>query len=239
MGSPKTKHIDIIKYWENKYITKDGEVTDSYSDEAVEGAYEIDSETFSSKDKLLCWGCGAEHSISTFEKCHIVPEMLGGTDTPDNLYILCKKCHKESPDTNNPKNFLRWVYRRRYDYVWGMVHPRIQFDQISEELRLRGYEMDILGLLKELEIGGCTDFSDFKDYITDKIGIHSNEVAESTRIMLMTDYFEEKYKECMANQHIMTNAAENEQHHSSEIKVDQTQKSKQSRKIKAVPQVDW
>ena len=57
------------------------------------------------------WNCKTMRQCT--EKAHIVPRMLGGVDAPKNMFILCKKCHRESPDTSNPKMFLSYIYNRR------------------------------------------------------------------------------------------------------------------------------
>jgi len=34
-----------------------------------------------------CWRCGCEKNL---ERCHIIPDSLGGKDEPSNLVLLCK-----------------------------------------------------------------------------------------------------------------------------------------------------
>ena len=43
------------------------------------------------------------------EKAHILPKALGGCDCPANLVLLCRKCHKENPDTKNIEQFMAWL----------------------------------------------------------------------------------------------------------------------------------
>lgn len=34
-----------------------------------------------------CWRCGCKR---TLERCHIIPDSMGGKDEPSNLVLLCK-----------------------------------------------------------------------------------------------------------------------------------------------------
>jgi hypothetical protein len=38
--------------------------------------------------------------------------MLGGTDRPDNLVLLCAECHWEAPDVSNAQYMLDWMRDR-------------------------------------------------------------------------------------------------------------------------------
>ena len=40
---------------------------------------------------------------------HIVPKSLGGVDTVDNLFLLCRSCHIEAPSSTSRELFLKWV----------------------------------------------------------------------------------------------------------------------------------
>lgn len=128
----KTKHSQIFDYWKDKAITKDGTVIlDNFDDKnSVPVVYDW--------GEPRCWACGQVvnkvFDYETYEKllisnvnriwdysevaaklnkCHIVAHCIGGSDEPENLFLLCEGCHIESPDTENPENFFRWIYRRR------------------------------------------------------------------------------------------------------------------------------
>lgn len=53
-----------------------------------------------------CWRCGYR---SRLEVCHIVPASLGGSDTADNLVLLCGRCHREAPNHQDPQYLWRWL----------------------------------------------------------------------------------------------------------------------------------
>lgn len=43
------------------------------------------------------------------ERSHIIPEALGGQDSPDNLVLLCRNCNMSNPETKSPFYFWRWI----------------------------------------------------------------------------------------------------------------------------------
>ena len=128
------QHSKIYGYWKDKSITEDGKVvkTENYAPEDV-----IDVVVDYGEPE--CWACGTKidgiYKLKTYDdmlknnvekiwdtaavrkhlqRCHIVPHALGGADDdPSNYFLLCDKCHAESPDTMEPSYFLRWVYKKR------------------------------------------------------------------------------------------------------------------------------
>jgi len=80
-----------------------------------------------------CWACGngwnGHYDISDWStlkeaakawdrapihRCHIIPESLGGTSDPYNIFLMCGDCHKLCPDTKSRPNFFLWVKNRDY-----------------------------------------------------------------------------------------------------------------------------
>lgn len=41
-------------------------------------------------------------------RCHIVADSLGGNSSPDNLFLMCRACHDEAPDTSFRDVFFKW-----------------------------------------------------------------------------------------------------------------------------------
>lgn len=131
-------HYKIFDYWKDKCITRDGEVTDRITDNSIDVVTDY--------GEPCCWSCGKPVDLTksktydellisnqlskiygfqkvktSLNRCHIVPHALGGTDEdPSNLFLMCSECHEESPDTSNPRNFLRWVYKKRRGCILGM-----------------------------------------------------------------------------------------------------------------------
>ena len=97
--SLKTKREDIVSYWAAR------------EDECGLGVDWAEAHE-------RCWRCGYETRL---ERCHIVPDSLGGPDAPSNLVLLCYRCHREAPNHSNPR--YMWVWLRAdnfpfYDCYW-------------------------------------------------------------------------------------------------------------------------
>ena len=131
----KTKHSDIFEYYKDKCITETGDI------EIEIGYNGYDSSKVNTNNSIpiivdwgepCCFACGGWTGVSVeksdddlsklwnspvvkhcLERAHIVPDALGGDDTPKNLFCLCKRCHRDSPDTIYPKEFFIWCYHRR------------------------------------------------------------------------------------------------------------------------------
>lgn len=58
------------------------------------------------EDSKTCWCCGRS---GYQEIAHIVPHSLGGSSTPENLFLLCAECHILSPDAADPEFFYKWI----------------------------------------------------------------------------------------------------------------------------------
>ncbi|MBU5480014.1 HNH endonuclease [Blautia sp. MSJ-19] len=58
-----------------------------------------------------CWRCGYKRPL---ERAHIIPAALGGKDEPQNLVLLCKRCHADGPNVADPE--IMWDWIRGYGY---------------------------------------------------------------------------------------------------------------------------
>ena len=57
-----------------------------------------------------CWRCGYENNIvGSTERCHVIPDSLGGKDIPSNYRLLCHSCHKENTNVNDPAAMDKWI----------------------------------------------------------------------------------------------------------------------------------
>lgn len=54
-----------------------------------------------------CWRCGYKSSL---ERCHIIPESLGGPNEASNLVLLCGRCHREAPNIRDSR--IMWIWLR-------------------------------------------------------------------------------------------------------------------------------
>ncbi|MEH2168064.1 MAG: HNH endonuclease [Nostoc sp.] len=88
-----------------------------------------------------CWRCGYQ---SRLERCHIVPDSLGGLDAPSNLVLLCRRCHGEAPNVADP-HFM-WIWLRAtcvpfYDSYWS-IRGYFEFEQMFGRRPFIGIGLD-------------------------------------------------------------------------------------------------
>lgn len=123
----KTTHLAILEYWKDKEIDENGNIilSTKNTDRSIQVV----------KDwgEPVCWCCGdflnekydwqprsdyrdlykLSEVKSHLNRCHIIPDSLGGEDRPENLFLLCELCHSEAPDVNDSRAFLKWIYDQR------------------------------------------------------------------------------------------------------------------------------
>tara|TARA_R100000773_G_C4183215_1_gene92050 strand:+ start:159 stop:704 length:546 start_codon:yes stop_codon:yes gene_type:complete len=105
--------LSILKWW----LSKDGQ---EYIDK-LSTTYNLDFDKLKSLNKTkhsFCWACFREDSKtwnqSKLERCHILPDCDGGKPTPNNLVLLCKDCHKESPTLSDIFYFWEWFVNQEH-----------------------------------------------------------------------------------------------------------------------------
>lgn len=68
--------------------------------------------------KERCWRCGYEKRL---QRCHIIPDSLGGKDEPSNLVLLCERCHIDAPNVESKTFMWDWIKANGtsfYDTFW-------------------------------------------------------------------------------------------------------------------------
>lgn len=176
----KTTHKSIYQYWRDKCISSDGYVYidvgypghDSNlvkNKETIPVVYDWgEPECFACRqpinelyesekyEETLADDCDnlwnfpqVKHALN---RCHIVPHALGGTDKPENLFLMCERCHKDSPDTIYKDQFFKWVFKRRKyptayseareilekDYGINAAFYPIHLEELKNELTTHG-----------------------------------------------------------------------------------------------------
>ena len=73
-------------------------------------------------DDDACFACGKDNRFQ-LQRCHILPVNYGGTDTIDNLHILCKSCHTDSEPLYHKRywNWLRNVNNNEYKLSFSHI----------------------------------------------------------------------------------------------------------------------
>ena len=90
-------------------------------------------------------GCEASDTVTLkaawarhakLERAHLKPHALGGTNDPSNIVLICKTCHRDAPDWDDPAEMLGWVQRRSHwsrlaedklRAAWNEVRPGVPF----------------------------------------------------------------------------------------------------------------
>lgn len=92
-----------------------------------------------------CWACRyyseswpdgsaqAWDKAAGLQRCHVIPQALGGSDNPLNLVILCASCHEHSPDHVDPRFIYEWM-RVQPKRVMGTWHPD-HYDELGRIMR--------------------------------------------------------------------------------------------------------
>ena len=186
------KHSDIFNYWKDKCISENGDI-------CIEGSFDFSKSVPVIDDwgEPACWCCGNHVNVETYtlyeynlvydvhkiwdykkvanklQKCHIEAKQFGNNDNPENLFLLCRKCHENSPDIKNSKLFFRWIYKnKRHGCFSGGISFKKFIDEIKEELEF--YQ-------KNIEDINCNNIN-FKS-----MGTHGSNIVPSTIIMALVD----------------------------------------------------
>lgn len=210
-------HFLIFDYWKDKVILSDGEI--------VEGKNKPDKDyewVVHSNYEPCCWGCGLP-AISKLEenndsinendlpliwndrnvthklqRCHIKPRSLGGEDTPDNLFLLCAKCHEESPDTTNSRTFFRWVYKQRKSHQMGYLSLKAAYELLQEEIKDRGLNVSPAEILATIcEKDPKFDGTSIKEYMNKNVGQHGFQVTRLSIVAGAVDWMLHSYVETL------------------------------------------
>lgn len=207
------KHYDIVEYWKDKAILENGRVVELRE---VIGSTQKYLPVFIDIGEPCCWACD-KPVITSFEKrcepivdvqgvwdevkgnlqkCHIIPRSKGGEDVPSNLFLMCEKCHEESPDTVNSRSFFRWVYDQRKRHVSGVLRPDLIMEKVTEKLKRRGIDVsaeNIAKLCGMVNVPSCDLYEQMKKYMGSHIGTHFHHFSESSMIEGLADWLVHEY----------------------------------------------
>jgi hypothetical protein len=95
-----------------------------------------------------CWRCAYKRQL---QRCHIIPDSLGGKDEASNMVLLCETCHSECPNVDDPEIIWDWIRAycvpsydifwtiqgiKEYEYIYGTSLEK----DVSDILALAGVE---------------------------------------------------------------------------------------------------
>lgn len=108
-----------------------------------------------------CWRCGCEKNL---ERCHIVPDSLGGEDDPSNIVLLCKRCHIDGPNVKDSEVMWDWIKAYSvpfYNTFWGIlgakeyrfIYKKSFFQEVQDILDTVGLQYDdkVENRIKEIQ----------------------------------------------------------------------------------------
>ena len=141
----------ISEFWRDKYISKDFEIIDYYEEEAIPVIFDW--------GEPECWACGKFNEkiydnpkydelisgknlmriwdlpeVKYLQKAHIISRMLGGKSIPSNYFLLCKKCHQESPDFIESRYFYAYIYHTRKNAQEIIERRNVEIQRAVHEL---------------------------------------------------------------------------------------------------------
>lgn len=130
------------------------------------GKYDIRRPNAGSDAILRCW------DRIPLQRCHIVPRSLGGSNTADNLFLMCRECHDQAPNTPFPEIFFEWAR--------SQSHFNRESAKILATIKWFGLTKRDLARVERVMQSDA-----FKSWASGKLGLHwpqSNYAATSCRL---------------------------------------------------------
>jgi hypothetical protein len=112
--------------------------------------YDIKQSDASWEEILRCW------DRIPLQRCHIVPRSLEGSNDLANLFLMCRECHDQAPNTNISEIFFEWVGAQSW--------TARESSKISAALIAFGCD--------GVELAGLIDSEEFKSWMRGKFSLH-------------------------------------------------------------------
>lgn len=170
----------------SKIKTTKKEIVDYWSRRKDETLLSVDW----SEAETRCWRCGYK---SKLQRCHIIPDSLGGEDTPSNFVLLCGRCHIDAPNVED-ENFM---------WDWIIANKEIFYDTFFQKRAFKEYEFiynkKFTDELKERDILSQRDYDIFFGLPIGRTTNHfahpwKNDSTEAGILKMRLDAFDAKYK---------------------------------------------
>lgn len=143
----------------------------------------------------VCWNCAKETKYT--QRCHIIPKMLGGSNSdPSNFVLLCDQCHREAPNVNDKNAMWNWIKSNKLPFsVYGVVY-RGQKAMIEFKKK---HNISIMKVIWEI-LDGNISTERVNEYLmkyNNKTGLHGITTTTSTHLSvfeMMLNEYNEKIK---------------------------------------------
>lgn len=137
----------------------------------------------------LCWRCGCRRNL---QRCHIVPDSLGGEDIPSNFVLLCSRCHLDNPNVADAEIMWDWLraYAVPYYGTFWDIHGIKEYERIygisfHEELAVRKIteteQEEVMQILKEMAAKATYHFGDPHLNLATQAGLYRMAIKEYDR----------------------------------------------------------
>jgi len=114
------------------------------------------------------------NKINCLHRCHIIAESLGGSNTVDNLFLMCVDCHDLAPNTRSKRLFLVWAKNQKGRRMKEIEQAIKSFD-LSEEECLA---------INEIVFGISNN--DFKVWLFENTTLHRDQRGRGNRLTIST-----------------------------------------------------
>ena len=137
-----------------------------------------------------CWRCGYKKNL---QRCHIIPDSLGGKDEPENLVLLCERCDIDAPNVESKTFMWDWIRANGtslYDTFWN-IRAQNEYEFI--------YKKSFIEELKERDILNPRDLEAFRNLKIGRSVKHfahpwKNDSTNAGLLKMLLEAYDEKYK---------------------------------------------
>lgn len=163
--------IEIFEYWKDRldqlgFFVDWGEPSCWVCGFHYRTKYDIKRSNSPWYQVLKCW------EKIPLQRCHIVPRSLGGSNKPDNIFLMCRECHDTQPNSSIPEIFFEWARSQNfYKREFGKILAA------TDAFAVVGADFD--------GICDTINSNEFKLWVRDKFGLHwpqSNYAPSSSRL---------------------------------------------------------
>lgn len=86
-------------------------------------------------DPNKCWACHRKINSRRLERCHIIPASSKGQASIENLILMCRMCHLESPTIDHPDALWVWISLKRSwpDEIESICEQFVRSSNLSHE----------------------------------------------------------------------------------------------------------
>jgi 5-methylcytosine-specific restriction endonuclease McrA len=89
------------------------------------------------REHATCWACGqssAGEDGGWLQRAHVVAASGGGSDAPENFFLLCAVCHREQPDGSGREAQEAWLLSHETVLDRAMRTVRPLAERVFEEI---------------------------------------------------------------------------------------------------------